>query len=452
MENPETRGLVNLDLGSLRIVQPGVLLEDLAGTIRVMGDTAVIDSLTAYSAEGLIRIAGGLDLSTLTQPGFDLRLTADDARVLNNEIGRLRADAELTMTGPWTAARIEGSFRLASGVIYAPEAADLQRIDIDRPSVTALGDTAALRIITPNPLLANLRVNVDVQIARDTWVRNSQANVEVFTNPEVGPLRINMDRAAQTLTLNGTVDAERGEYTFAGRRIRLTQGSVIFMGETPIDPILQLTAEQQVRLANRPAFSIQVLVGGTLHAPRLTIASNAQPPIAESDLLSYFAFGESSSSLLQPDNGGSVGGGTGGGGAPLGPLGAMATQQLGATAVGAVVDQLERQTSRSLKLDVFNITPAPLPPELAVQGYLNVFRGAQFEAGRYLTSRWFLAAQGRTAAVLPGLLLEYRTPSGFSWVTSWEPRYLPQQPSLTVSQSPISTNVLGIFLQSQRRF
>ena len=113
-----------------------------------------------------------------------------------------------------------------------------------------------------------------------------------------------MDGGPETLALNGTVNVDRGEYTFAGRRIRLTQGAVVFLGETPINPILQITAEQQVRLAGRPAFAVQLLVGGTLREPRLTIESNAQPPIAESDLLSYFAFGESTSSLIQAESGG----------------------------------------------------------------------------------------------------------------------------------------------------
>jgi hypothetical protein len=147
-----------------------------------------------------------------------------------------------------------------------------------------------------------------------------------------------------------------------------------------------------------------------------------------------------------------VGGGGSGGGALLGPVGALATQQLGATAVGAVVDRLEQGARSSFDLDVFNITPAPLPAELAVQGYLNIFRGAQFEAGSYLSDRWFLAAQGRTSAVVPGLRLEYRTPRGFEWVTSWETRYLVSEPSLNVSDAPGSTNVLGFFLQWRQRF
>jgi translocation and assembly module TamB len=449
---PRVQGVVNLDLGALRVVQPGLALTDIAGSLHVEGDSAVVDSLVARSGGGPIRVTGGLDLETLTQPGFDLRATAQDAILLDNQYGRLAGNADLAIRGPWTGTRVTGDLEVLHGVINAPETGAPRRIDVDAPSVRTLGDTAALALVATNPLLANLRVDVGVRIQPDTWVRNTQANVEIYTPKEAGALTIHMNRAAQALTLEGTVNTDRGEYTFAGRRIRLTHGAVVFRNETPFNPILQLTAEQEVRLATRPAFDIQLLVGGTLRAPRLVLESNAQPPIAESDLLSYFAFGEPTSSLLQPETGGSVAGGSGAGGAVLGPLGAMATQQLGATAVGTVVDQLELQTRQAFGLDVFNITPAPIPPELAVQGYLNVFRGAQFEAGKYLTNRWFVAGQGRTAAVLPGLQVQYRTSGGFEWLTSWEPRYLAGPPSLTASQAPATTREFGFFLQWLRRF
>jgi translocation and assembly module TamB len=283
-------------------------------------------------------------------------------------------------------------------------------------------------------------------------VRNSAANIEIFTPEDGNDLIVEMNGGPRTLALTGTINVDRGEYTFSGRRIRITQGAVVFLGESPINPILQITGEQQVRLAGRPAFSIQLLVGGTLLTPRLTIESNAQPPIAESDLLSYFAFGESTSSLIQAESGGSVGSGGSGGGELLGPIGALATQQLGATAVGAVVDRLEQGARANLGLDVVNITPAPLPAELAVQGYLNVFRGAQLEAGRYLGDRWFLAGQGRTAASIPGMRLEYRTPRGFEWITSWESRYLVSEPTLNVADTPATTKVLGLLFQWRRRF
>ncbi len=450
--DPELTGVVALDLASLKIVQPGLELKEIGGTLRLAGDTVIVDSVVARSGGGPIRVAGGLGLPSLTEPVFDLRLEARDARVLQNELGTIDADADLEMTGPLEGASITGRVEILGGVIQAPELGEARRVEIDAPAVAALGDTAAVDVVADNALLSTLRANVVLAIDRDTWVRNSAANVEIFTPEEARDLTIEMDGGFETLALNGTVNVDRGEYTFAGRRIRISQGAVVFLGETPINPILQITAEQQVRLTGRPAFAIQLLVGGTLLAPRLTIESNAQPPIAESDLFSYFAFGESTSSLLQPQSGGSVGGASSGGGALIGPVGALATQQLGATAVGSIVDEVEQEARTSLGLDVLNITPAPLPAELAVQGYLNVFRGAQFEAGAYLDDHWFVAAQGRTAAVLPGLRVEYRTPGGFQWITSWEPRYLAPIPSLNVAGDPETINVLGFFLGWNRRF
>ena len=451
LDDPDMSGVVSLELGSLGLAQPGIRLEDISGTVRMAGGTVIVDSLVAYSRGGPIRVDGSIELPELSEPEFDLRLEARNARVLDNEQGTISASADMALTGAWDDARIAGDVVVEGGLIRAPELGTPQRAEIDAPDVIALGDTAAVQLVAGNPFLTNLEAEVNVIIARDTWVRNSAANIEVFTPEDGDELVVQMDGGPETLALNGTISIDRGEYTFAGRRIRLNQGSVVFLGETPINPILQVTAEQQVRLSGRPDFAIQLLIGGTLSEPRVTVESNAQPPISESDLLSYFAFGESTSSLLQSQSGGSVGGSTSGGGALLGPVGAMATQQLGATAVGVVVDELEQGARNSLGLDVLNITPAPVPPELAVQGYLNAFRGAQFEAGAYLGDRWFVVGQGRAAPVLPGMRLEYRTPAGFQWITSLEPRYLVPIPSLG-EQETETERVLGVFLQWRRRF
>jgi hypothetical protein len=48
--------------------------------------------------------------------------------------------------------------------------------------------------------MANLRMDVRVGIDRDTWVRTSDANVEIFTPPD-RDLAIQMDRRRQALVL-----------------------------------------------------------------------------------------------------------------------------------------------------------------------------------------------------------------------------------------------------------
>src|SRR5690606_21251364 len=97
---PDVSGVVDLDLGSLSIIQPGLDLREIAGTVRLTGSGLVLDSLTAYSDGGPIRVTGGAELPTLTEPVLGLALEARDARVLNNDQGTLSADADLEISGP----------------------------------------------------------------------------------------------------------------------------------------------------------------------------------------------------------------------------------------------------------------------------------------------------------------------------------------------------------------
>lgn len=453
-QDPQVNGVLDLDLGSFRIVQPGVRLRDIAGTLRLAGDSAVIDSLVARSGGGPIRLAGTLDISEPTAPGFDLTLDARNAVVLNNELAReLRADADLAITGPFDGVRVSGDVAVQEGTLYIPES-NKQLVNLDDPAAQqALDDlsTDPEVLPAPNPLLDNLQVDVGVRIARNTWVRNSDANVEIYTPDELDALRVRMNNRERSLTLLGTVNADNGEYEFSGRRFALRNGAVVFLGEPEINPLLQLTAVYEVARPGRPLL-IEINVGGYLQAPTITLSSNSQPPLSQSDLLSYLAFGRSSNALMPQQTGSGV---TGGGG--LGGLGALATRQLAGLALGTLVDdwvsQLETSGSRR-GLDVLRISPADLPDELIFGGsWENVLRGTEIEAGKYLNRQLFVSVRGRpTPDAYPGLRLEYRTPGGLRWVNTWEPRFLPSQPTFELDAQATSKQVFGSFLFWERRF
>ena len=447
--DPALTGQVDLTLGSLRIAEPGILLTDGVATLRLEGQQAFVDSLVARSGSGTLRLTGALDVAELTRPGFDLVLVADDALVLDDERGRVRADAELAIAGPFDSLRITGDIAVQRGVIYVPDPTKIRRAsNLDDPTMVSVLDTLQvapeLRRLPP-PILRNLQADIGIRVARDTWVRSPTANVEVYTPDDAGPVRLRIDNARQAIVLEGTINADRGEYSLAGRPFALTTGSITFLGNPDPDPLLQLSAQYHVARRNREALIILINVGGYLSEPRITLSSNAQPPLPESDLISYLAFGRSSSSLV--DQGGS--------GLTGGELGFLAQQQLTGLGLGAFVDAsvsgLEAQGTRA-GLDVFRVRPAPMPDELNFGGYFQtMLQGMEVEAGKYLTPRLFLSAQGRTSGTLPGLRLEWQRADGFSWDASWESSYLPQQPSLADVQAT-RTRVLGTFLRWNRRF
>jgi translocation and assembly module TamB len=416
----------------------------------------VLDSLVAWSG-GPIRASGTIALPELTEPVFDLDVEARAAWIIDTEDARLQVDADLEVAGPLDGLALTGEVRTRRGVIYIPTTEELgsgELVNLEDPGTFARMDTlfAVERALLTqkSPLLDNLQMDLGVVIDRDVWLRSVDANIEIYTPAEVGPLRVQMAGGPQTLALTGTVNADRGDYEFMSRRFRLTRGGVTFVGEPEFNPLIQVVAEHEVRLPGREAFEIRVVLSGTMLDLDVALESSAQPPISQTDLMSYLAFGRDASSLLQMQGSALSGQGTPGGGL-VGNVAAMATQQLAAVALDQVVSDLEREAARSFGLDVVRITPADLPPEVFTGSYLDVLRGTEIEAGRYLAPRLFVAGQARPTFVQPGARAEYRTPRGFTWTFSWQPRFLPSEPTLE-QREPVTGSVLGSFLFREWRF
>ena len=268
-------------------------------------------------------------------------------------------------------------------------------------------------------------MDVDLAVQRNTWVRSRDANVELFTD---GPIQVSV--AGDALTLVGAVDADRGEYTFLSKRFQIKRGSALFIGSPDLNPTLQVTAEYQVKQPTG-ATNIQVLIGGTLEKPRISLESDAQPPLSQSDLLSYLAFGESSGSLLQFDQTSLTQGGN---------LLNVASTRLAGVALGVALDEVEGDAARSLGVDVFNITPGDVPvlrrPErLQAVPPRHGDRGGQVREPEHLRdghrgTGLRLALNNSGVKVPPGLSLTHRTSKGYRFETTYGPRYILNPPTL----------------------
>jgi translocation and assembly module TamB len=371
----------------------------------------------------------------------------------------VNADAQVAVYGPYSGVFVSGGARVLGGVVYIPESDRRQVLSADDPAVFAVVDTARLRdadvLPAANPLLQNLRVDISAGVDRDTWVRSREANVEIYSD---GDLRLRVDRARQALVLDGVVVTDRGEYTFLGKRFQIKRGAVTFVNTQEVDPDLQLTAEYEVAQAGREPLNIQIQVGGTLRAPRVSLTSDAQPPIPQTDLFSYLAFGNATGSL--PVVGGSTLSGPSSDGSQVGAAANVATKRLAGTALGILVDNSESRLGRSLGADVINITPGgELAPELATQsGLENFIYGTQFEFGKYFNRQLFVGIQTtpafyRTQPYVPGFRVQYRFARmpGLSFEVVNTPRFFLLPPTLS-NVRPEQYSAFGAFLVRQWRF
>ncbi|MGI8402216.1 MAG: translocation/assembly module TamB domain-containing protein [Gemmatimonadaceae bacterium] len=384
LNKPQLTGQFELHQGQAHIVPAGIDLKQIEASIRMLGDSVVIDSVAANS-KGRILLSGGIGLGSLSAPSFDLKLVTQSAEVLNTkERGRLVVSANLAMLGPTKDPHVSGAVRIRDGVIWIPPPTNKNLVGQDDPALFNVLDTAVLsdRELFPgqSPLLANLRMDVDLSIDRNVFVRSREANIEIYSEQ---PLGIHVNRAKETLVLDGVILSERGVYTFMTRQFTIKRGSATFINSTELNPTLQATGEYEVKQPNREAISIQIVVGGTVRNPNISLTSDAQPPIPQSDLLSYLAFGQQSSSLLQLEGSGLTNGG--GGGNVVGAGAALASRQLAGVALGVVADQVAGEAARSLGADVFTITPADVQTDVG-----NFLRATQFEFCKYIKSHTFV--------------------------------------------------------------
>jgi translocation and assembly module TamB len=424
LRQPTLTGAFTLDHGSVTIVSTGATIDGITAGLHMVQDTVYVDSIVG-SAKGSVRVRGTLAVRDWREPTLNLYLVSSGAQLMHNEYANVRVDAGLALTGPFRSAYLSGAVTIVQGVLYAPEPTGRHLIGAGDPALFNVLDTASTsdRSLFPaeSPFMANLRVDVAVAVNHDTWVRNREANVEIYTDE---PVSVHAEQEA--LVLVGVVATDRGEYSFLSKRFQISRGSATFIGSPDLNPTLQITGEYQVALASRGAINIRVLIGGTLRRPKLTLESDAQPPRTQSELLSLLAFGQSTTTLLAftsssiPGNAAT---------SDLFGAGAqLAVRRLEAVALGVAVEQIQQQAGRAFGTDVFDITPADVPTEIGGRGIGNFLTQTKVEAGKYINSRTFVTVQEQ--ARRPGFAVEHRTAEGWQFRVSAEPRILLSEPTL----------------------
>ncbi|HEV7706532.1 MAG TPA: translocation/assembly module TamB domain-containing protein [Gemmatimonadaceae bacterium] len=447
---PLVLGQLGLDFATFKLEPLGVSMTDIGGLIHMTGTEIVIDTIGGKSGEGSFTMAGKIGIADGTNPTFDLKFDAKDATVLDNDIGELHANADIALKGPMTGTAVSGRARIVHGTIYIPNGGGPRQVSSDDPAVLSVVDTSDVRmqkvVNTESTLMENMTIDVKLSVARDTWARSPDANVEFYTQ---GPLTVLKNKEDEGVSIDGVVNTERGEYAFLGRRFVLTQGSAIFTGGSDLNPLLQLGAQYTIQPTGRPALNINIAINGTVRRPIILLTSDAQPPLSQSDLLSYLAFGQSSTSLVSSASSSS----TSGGGNLVGSAAALATRQLTATALGVMTRQFAATAARSLGADVFTITPADVPDAgVSINGVRTILAGTQIEAGKYVDRQTYVATQIRGQGTTPGFVVQRRLSKGYRIEASIDSRFLVNQPTLSSDVAIKSEATFGAFFIREWKF
>jgi hypothetical protein len=239
-------------------------------------------------------------------------------------------------------------------------------------------------------------------------------NVEVM-----GELTVAFDRQNEDLTLSGTLTAVRGTYRLDyppfARIFDVREGTVNFPGTPGVDPNLNITASYRVRTQDGNALDILARLGGSLRSPRVSLSTEEEASISESDLASYLFFGVPTYQL-------NIGSGGTGNGEPGAGIFNTAFNTL---APGVVASGLQSLAQTTGIVDYVGLTTAEPLPGSNAGGLGGILANTEIQLGRYITPDVFLAVTQRLDSQVrrPGFRMEWRLTPQFSTELFYEDRF-----------------------------
>jgi len=311
---PRLSGQVRMDSAALTLANLGIRLDRANADIGLTGDSILIRRFGAMSgtAADTLGISGVIGIAEIAKPSFNLRLAAnnflavDKARTASLT---LSTPTPITFTGTSDAARLRGAVRVDRGRVYISQLT--QRRALDLSENLDLVDTTrfAMNALLPNApstLVRNLQLDdLRIGIGDDVWLRSPEANLKLG-----GQLRVTQSNARDgrgaRLALSDSLTVERGTYQLnlglARPSFDVERGLVRFFGDPDLQPTLDIAALHTVREtranSNQQNVRIRVNIGGTVDRPTLALTSADNPPLPESDMLSYLVTGEPAYTVL----------------------------------------------------------------------------------------------------------------------------------------------------------
>lgn len=253
------RGGIRFDSPQLEVIPLGLKLTQLRVSARGEEGLAASITASAKTRSGGSVTARGL----LGAPGPDIEIKARKLPFSTQTGFSGIADCNLDFHGTWKLPSL-------SGLIDFPES----RFDMEQwRGAPPAGPRSAY--------YESLAMDIKVKSERNAWYRDTPNSIEakgdlILKKPPYNPLAV-----------IGTVEALKGFYTYLGNTFTIQNGTLVFGGEIPPDPKIEVSA------ANAPRGSpikVYLRASGTFRNPKLELSSD--PELEQRDIMSYLLTGK----------------------------------------------------------------------------------------------------------------------------------------------------------------
>ena len=283
---PALSGAITANLSALRFTDPSLpSIADAALQVDFTRDRVNIARCTGRIGGGSFAVTGGIGVQPLDNPTLTLRLTTQNALILQNDDLSVRANSDIRVEGPLSAASVTGN-------VFVTRSAFFRNIDIlpiglpGRPAPQPPAEPVFVSF--PNPPLRDWKFDVSIRTQDAFRVQSNLANGRITMDLKLGGtgLRPWMD---------GTIYIEQLMATLPFSRLQIESGFIYFKRDQPFVPILNLRGTSTIR-----DYNVTVFITGPATAPEAIFSSD--PPLPQAEIVSLIATGATTQELSRDPN------------------------------------------------------------------------------------------------------------------------------------------------------
>lgn len=288
IEKPELSGQATVALKDARMTNENVpAIGQFDARLVFAKDTLNVERCGGIVGGGRFDLSGTIGLASFTDPGFGLRLRADEVLVKRDDSITVRIDSDVKITGALKAAEVNGE-------VVVTQSRFFKEIDIlpialpgrpkPEPKPTPKSAPSQANISLPPPLDA-WKFNVAIKTRSDDpfRVRGNLANGAVALN-----LLLGGEGKEPWLEGEATIEQFTGSLPFSA--ITVENGRVFFTRNAPFQPTLDIRSQSKIR-----EYTITAHVFGDARQPQLELTS--EPPLPHSDIVTLIATGTTTGEL-----------------------------------------------------------------------------------------------------------------------------------------------------------
>lgn len=288
VQSPQLTGIIRANDLTYENQTYGTRLSRMAIAGRFNGDRLEIERMTATAGEGTLQANGFVSLSEASGFPMNVEIAMDNARLA-------RSDAlSAAATGTLRLSKAARQNAVVTGRIVLPET----RYEIIRQGSAEVPELTGVRFKPPRGpqritgdeparaqpgLFDQLRLDIALVAPEQLYVSGMGLESEWRADLRLGG-------TSTAPRLSGDVELVRGTLGFAGRSFELREGRVDFTGGATIDPVIRLTATEDIE-----DVTVNVNVTGRAYDPQ--IAFSSVPGLPQDEILSRILFGSSIGNL-----------------------------------------------------------------------------------------------------------------------------------------------------------